>query len=798
MPAQQPESQQQRQTDSPVNQKSQSVNRMAQLSAGLARWQIHHRVPLLSLFLVVTLVLGYHASFLRMSPGFDKSIPAHHDYVQVYDQYGPVFGGANTIIVALIQKTGDIFNIDFFNRLDNATQDLLLTTGVDRSSTMSLFTPQVNFVAVNEEGFIGYRIVKPEFTATMENIREVERNLVQSSYVGRLVTPDFSGALVRAELVEWNPITGERLDYSEVANKLDQMRERYQSDNIDVHIIGFAKLIDNIIDAALGVVQFFLLALVITALLLYFYSGSLQITLLVLLVSFTAVIWQLGLVQLLGYGIDPMSILVVFLILSIGISHAVQMTNAWKLEMVAGAGNQQAAREAFTKLFIPGATALLTLAVGFGVIMLVDIPILFELGITASIGATVMLITNKFMLPGLLSWATMPEATLIKIRQQAQQRERPLFRFLASFADRRRGSAVLLVALLLLIAGGWKGAELTIGDNQAGAPEFWPDARYNQDIEAIVSNFFFGLDELTVIATMNADGCVDRDTMDRVDEFVWRMGNVAGVQVVRSLTTVMKQRTVGNSEGHPKFYSLPRYATGLASSLRGLELNTKLFNDHCDAIPVRILLADHRADTLVRATDAVKAYEAEFGRDGLHFELASGPAGVMAAVNESVRAAQWPMKAALFPAVALLTYFTFMSLPGTLCVLIPLALVSYLADSVMVMMGIGLKVSTLPVVALGVGVGVDYGIYLFARTQAFLRQGEPLKLAYYHALESSGTAVIFTATTLTIGVATWAFSALKFQADMGLLLAYMFFVNMIAALLVLPALAAWLVPPENN
>ena len=767
---------------------------LARFSARLAEWQIRHRLPLLGLFVLITLMLGYYASFLRMNPGFDKSIPAHHEYVQIYDEYGPVFGGANVVIVALIQKQGDIFNVDFFNRLDNATQDLLLMTGVDRSSTMSLFTPQVNFVAVNEEGFIGYRIVKPDFSANLEDIREVERNLLQSSYIGRLVTPDFRGALVRAELVEWNPVTGERLDYTEVAAQLDLMRARYESDNIDVHIIGFAKLIDNIIDAALGVVQFFALALAITAVLLYFYSSSLQITALVLLVSVTAVVWQLGLVQLLGFGIDPMSILVVFLILSIGISHAVQMTNAWKLEMVAGATNRDAAKGAFTKLFIPGATALLTLAVGFAVIMLVDIPILFELGITASIGASVMLITNKFMLPGLLSWASMRPGTLAKIRQRNERPERPLFRFLASFADRRRGSGVLLVAALLLVFGWWRSGALIVGDSQAGAPEFWPDARYNQDINAVVSNFFFGLDELTVIVEMDADGCVDHDTVDRIDEFVWQMGNVEGVQVVRSLTNVMKQRTVGNSEGHPKFFALPRTKVGLASSLRGLELNTKLFNDRCDALPVRILLADHRAETLVRATDAVKAFESEFGRDGLHFRLASGPAGVMAAVNESVRASEWPMKAALFPAVALLTYLTFMSLPGTLCVLLPLALVSYLADSVMVMMGIGLKVSTLPVIALGVGVGVDYGIYLFARTQEFLRQGMTLQEAYYHALESAGTAVMFTAITLTIGVATWGFSALKFQADMGLLLAYMFFVNMVAALLVLPALAAWLVP----
>lgn len=765
----------------------------ARVSRWLADWQIRHRVALQVLFLAITLVLGYQATFLRMDPGFNKSIPSNHEYVEVYNKYREQFGGGNVFIVALIQKQGDIFNVDFFDRLWGATQAVQFIPGVNTSSVMSLFTPQVSFVAVNEEGFVGFRIVKPDFKPTDDNLREVQRNLLQSDYVGRLVTPDFRGALIRAELVETNPWTREALDYTEVAAALDAIRAKYASANVDVHIIGFAKFIDNIIDSAIGVIQYFLLALLITALLLYLYSNSLQITLLVILVAMTAVVWQLGLMQLLGYGIDPMSVLVAFLILSIGVSHAIQMTNAWKLEILNGADSKTAALEAFNKLFIPGTAALLTLAVGFAAVMLVDIKILYEMAITASLGTAVMIVTNKFMLPGLLSWARMRPATIERVRARITREERPLFRFLASFADRRRGSWVLLIAALLFAFGWWKGAGLVVGDSEPGAPEFWPDARYNQDIRAIVRNFYVGLDEMTVIAEVAPDGCVDHRVMDALDQFTWQMSILEGVQSVRSLSDIAKARTVGVTEGHPKFYSIPRDQYALSSALRGIELNQKLFSDRCDAIPVRIMLANHQAETLRRVTDAAKAFERQFGRERIHFRLASGPAGVMAAVNEAVQASEFTMKAALFPATAVLTYLTFLSLPGALCVLIPLALVSFLADAVMVLMNIGLKVSTLPVVALGVGVGVDYGIYLFARTQAFLREGFDLKEAYYRALRSAGTAVMFTATTMSIGVATWAFSDLKFQADMGLLLAYMFFVNMLGAIFVMPALAAWLV-----
>lgn len=779
---------------------SNYASAMARLSAWLADALIRNRAVVLIVLALLTVFLGYHASFLRMDPGFTKSIPLSHPYMQTYTKYTDQFGGANVIIVALMQKEGDIFNVDFFKTLEQATQDVMFIKGVDRSSVTSLFTPNVDYVLVNEEGFVGHRVVEPDFKPSPESIEQVRRNLLVSQHVGRLVSHDFRGALIRAELVDKDPATGKPLDYSEVAAALEAIRAKYASENVDVRIIGFAKFIDEVIQGALGVILFFVAAVLITGVMLYFYSNSLQITVLAILVAVTAVIWQLGLIKLLGYGIDPLSILVPFLILAIGVSHAIQMTNTWKLEILAGADSRSAAREAFNKLFIPGTTALLANAVGFAVIMIIDIDIIQELGITASIGVAVMVATNKFMLPVLLSYASMSPRTIERIRARVLEQEKPFFRFLSGFADRRRGSVVIVVAVLLAGFGWWKWQSLIIGDSEVGAPEFWPDARYNQDIQAIISNFNVGIDELTVIAEMPRDGCTNYAMMKTIDRFVWHVSNVEGVQSVVALTSVMKDRNVGNNEGHIKFYGLPRTAAGLGSAMRNIELNQKLFNDTCEAIPVRIFLWDHKAPTLKRVVEAVKSFPLPTEGDGskVAFRLASGPAGVMAATNEAVERAELTMMGALFVAVGILCYLTFLSWRASLCILLPLALVSVLANAVMVMLNIGLKVSTLPVVALGVGVGVDYGIYLFARTQAQIRRGLSLKEAYYEGLKQAGTAVIFTASTMSIGVATWYFSELKFQSDMGVLLAYMFFVNMVGAVVLLPALAAWLIDVEKE
>lgn len=688
---------------------------MARVSAWLADALIRYRVAMLIALSAITIFLGYHASFLRMDPGFTKSIPLSHPYMKTYSKYTDQFGGANVIIVALMQKDGDIFNIDFFKTLEQATQDVLFIKGVDRSSVTSLFTPNVDYVFVNEEGFAGHRVVEPDFKPSQESIEQVRRNLLVSQHVGRLVSHDFHGALIRAELVDKDPATGKPLDYTEVAKALEQIRAKYGNDKIDVRIIGFAKFIDDVIQGALGVVLFFVIAVLITGVMLYFYSSSLQITVLAILVAVTAVIWQLGLIQLLGYGIDPLSILVPFLILAIGVSHAIQMTNTWKLEILGGVDSRMAARESFNKLFIPGTTALLANAVGFAVIMIIKIDIIQELGITASIGVAVMVATNKFMLPVLLSYARMKPRTVERIRGRILEQEKPFFRLLSGFADRRRGTGVILVALVLLGFGWWKWQSLVIGDSEVGAPEFWKDAQYNQDIKSIISNFSIGIDELTVIAETPRDGCTTFGVMQTIDRFVWRMSNVDGVQAVATLSSVMKDRNVGNNEGHIKFFGLPRTAAGLGSAMRNIELNQKLFNDTCEAMPIRIFLWDHEASTLRRVVEAVESFKEPKAGDGakVKFRLASGPAGVMAATNEAVSRAELTMMGALFIAVGILCYLTFLSWRASLCILLPLALVSILANAVMVMLNIGLKVSTLPVVALGVGVGVDYGIYLF-------------------------------------------------------------------------------------
>ena len=293
------------------------------------------------------------------------------------------------------------------------------------------------------------------------------------------------------------------------------------------------------------------------------------------------------------------------------------------------------------------------------------------------------------------------------------------------------------------------------------------------------------------------EGCIDYDVMSTIDRFAWHMKNVEGVQSVVSLSGVAKVINAGWNEGGLKWRVLPRNQSVLVQAVAYVPTSSGLLNEDCSVMPVIIFTTDHKAETIAKIVSEVKRFGQEYGSETVKFQLATGNVGVMAATNEVVQAAQFPILLGVFSAIILLCLITFRSVRAVLCIVIPLALVSILAYALMTVLEIGLKVSTLPIVALGVGVGVDYGIYIYSRFRSFLADGKSIPEAYLITLATTGIGVVFTGLTLAIGVATWIFSPLKFQADMGILLTFMFLVNMLGAILLLPALASWLLPSKR-
>ena len=748
----------------------------------------------LVIFSVLTLLFAWSATNLRVDAGFNKMIPLNHPYMQTFTEYQQTFGGANRVLVALVQRDGDMFNPAFFTGLKQVTDDVFFLPGVDRATVTSLFTPNVRFIEIVEEGFAGGNVIPSGFQGTAGDLEQVRRNVLKSGVVGRLVANDFRGALVSAVLLENDPVSGARLDYRKVAAQLETLRERHETPEVGVHIIGFAKAVGDIADGAVSVIGFFGIAFLIIAFLLYFYCGSWRLTVLILLCALVPVVWLLGLLPLLGYGIDPMSILVPFLVFSIGVSHAVQMGNAWRHAVtVDGAVPLDAARDAFVKLLVPGSVALITDVLGFLVILHIEIDIVRELGITASLGLFVMILSNMLLLPVLLSTTRLSAAEAGRSRQQEQRGER-LWAVLKLATHPRPAAVILGVAAVVFAIGLALSLQLRTGDLGEGVPELRAESRYNQDVQAITRSFSIGVDVLSVIAETRQPGaCTDFEIMDAIDRFEWRLRQVGGVHSVLALPGAAKVIAAGWNEGSLKWRALSRDPTVLAQSVTPVDTASGLLNTDCSAMQVLLFMNDHQGETIAHVVDEIKKFKSEFDSERLTFRLAAGNVGVMAATNEAVDAAQVGMILSIFGAIVVLCLITFHSWRGTLCIVAPLVIATTLCQALMTLLDIGLKVSTLPVIALGAGIGVDYGIYLYERMQDTLAKGgRSLTEAFHDALRQRGTAVLFTAATMTVGVGSWAFSTLKFQADMGLLLAFMFLANMLGALLILPALATFL------
>ncbi|MDJ0957288.1 MAG: MMPL family transporter [Arenicellales bacterium] len=753
-----------------------------------------HRIAVIALYVVVTLIMAWFATQLRIDAGFTKLLPLKHPYMQTFVKYRDEFGGANRILVAIMTKDGDIFNEQFFSVLKTATDEVFFLPGVDRSRVKSLFTPNVRFTEVVVEGVVGGNVVPADFEPTDEGLARVRENVLKAGIVGRLVANDFTGAIISAELLEFDPDTGQRLDYVEVANELEQkIRSRLEtgsrSPRYDVHIIGFAKVVGDIANGVGRVIGFFIVAFLITAALLFLYTSSLSVTVLALFCSLLAVIWQLGLLPVLGFGLDPMSILVPFLVFAIGVSHAMQVISAIRAEIYRGANFEEGSRAAFGKVLLPGTVALASDTIGFITILLIDIGIIREMAITASIGVAVIVLTNLVLLPVLISFLRGERQYRQKLQKRAG-RMSGFWRALSKVTSPTGSAVVLGVAVVLLAVGISRGIDVKIGDLHRGVPELRPDSRYNLDSIAITESFTIGVDVMTVFVETKGEGCIDYKVMTSIDEFAWHMANVPGVQSVLTLATVAKVINAGWNEGNLKWQTLPRNQLAMVQATSPIDTSSGLLNKDCSVMPVILFATDHRAHTIGTIVQQVKNYNQIHGREDLQFRLAGSNVGVMAATNEAVKAAQFPILFYVFSAVIVLCVISFRSIAGTLCIVIPLALVSLLAYALMSYLEIGLKVNTLPVVALGVGIGVDYGIYIFNRFQGLLKQGLGIDEAYNTTLEMTGFGVIFTGGALAMGVATWIFSPLQFQADMGILLTFMFLMNMLGAIFLLPALAS--------
>jgi len=782
----------------------------------LERLVFNNRLAMVIVCALVTLVLAYVAATrLTLNASFEKMIPQSQPYIKNYLTYQKDLRGLGNAIRVVVENTeGDIFDPRYLEALKQISDELILSPGVDRAWVKSLWTPAVRWTEVTEEGFRGGAVMPDSYNGSPQTVEQLKQNIARSGIVGGLVANDFKSSMIFVPLLDTEPGTGKRIDYHgfskvleekirakyELAWKLDPVQAKAASPQVKVHVIGFAKLIGELLDGLLKVMAFFAVAALIAIAIIYAYTRCVRSTALVIACSLVAVVWQLGLVALLGFELDPFSILVPFLVFAIGVSHGAQKMNGIMQDIGRGTVKLVAARYTFRRLFLAGLTALLADAVGFAVLMVIDIPVIRDLALTASIGVAVLIFTNLLLLPVLLSYTGVSGKAAARSLKEEKEETRgkglgKLWTLLDRFTTRNWAIGAIAMSVALAAAGLGVSQRLKIGDLDPGAPELRASSRYNQDNAYITAHYALSSDQFALIVKTGKEGCLKYETLVDADRLAWALRQVPGVQTTVSLADAARQITAGSFEGNPKWLTLNRNQDVLNYAAQQASVNNPdLFNTECSVMPVIAYLADHKAETLSRVVDAAAEFARTHEDKDRAFLLAAGSAGIEAATNIVVEQANRTMLLYVYAAVIVLCVVTFRSWRAVVVAVVPLALTSILCEALMVVLGIGVKVATLPVIALGVGIGVDYALYLLSVQLAQQRAGLPLAEAYKNAVQFTGKVVALVGVTLAAGVITWAFSPIKFQADMGILLTFMFLWNMLGALVLIPALSYFLLP----
>ncbi|KZX82407.1 RND transporter [Oleiphilus sp. HI0009] len=782
-----------------ADQSSAGTNNSVGSGTVAERLIFKNRPVILGIFLLITAFLGFNAAQIKPDASFERLIPLEHEFVQnMMDNRSDLENLGNFIRIAVAAKDGDIFNKAYMETLSELTDEVFYLSGVDRSSLKSLWTPNVRWVEVTEDGFQGGPVIPNGYDGSQASLDQLRANILKSGQVGSLVADDFKSTIIYAPLFEINPETQEPLDYQAFSKELEEkVREKYQASNpnISIHIVGFAKKVGDLIDGIGAIATFALVTIGLTLSFLYIYSRCPIATVIPIVTSIVAVIWQLGLLRLFGYGLDPYSVLIPFLVFAIGISHGVQIVNQIAVQQASGLNALMSARMAFRNLVRPGILALVSDAIGFLTLFFIEIEVIRDLAVAAGLGVAVIIVTNLILHPVMMSYTGLSKGGLKHAKKVEMSDHKP-WRVLSFMSHQSIAPISIMIAILGCVIGLYYQKDLKIGDLDRGAPELRPDSRYNLDNEFIIDNYSTSADILVVMVKTPPEQCASYELLDVMDRMQWRLENVEGVQSTASLVTVSKLVTKALNEGSFKWFELSRNQSIINSSIQ--RAPSGLMNTDCSMTPMIVYLDDHKAETLDRVIQEMQVLIEEYPSENYEFLLAAGNAGVEAATNQVIEKAKTVMLLSVYAVVSFLCLITFRSIAAVVCIITPLALTSVLCEALMAQLGIGVKVATLPVIALGVGIGVDYGIYIYSQLETKLKEGLVLQEAYFQTLRTTGKAVSFTGVTLGIGVCTWIFSPIKFQADMGILLFFMFLWNMIGSMWLLPALARFLVKTKKT
>jgi predicted RND superfamily exporter protein len=847
---------------------------------------IDYRHPVSVVVIIVTALFAYWGFQLQLVTSFGDLLPQDHPYIKIHNRYSGTFGGANNINVMIQVKEGSIFTVETLNKIWKMTEGLDKVYGVNHNQIDSIAHRTVRYLKVAAGGTMRAQPVMLEPVKTPEeaaNIRRIVHNA--ENIYGLLVSLDDKAALIRANFIEG------RLDYKRIFTEVNENVVAPFSDaTTEVFVAGEPRLYGWVYNYAGDVFFILVITWCIEWVLRWQYFHDWRGALRPTITGVIAAFWGLGFIHLIGLALDPLMLVMPFLITARAVSHAIQMHDRYYEEFEkSGWHKRRAIVAAFGELFVPTLSGITADAFGVLVILLVPVVMLQKLAITASWWILAITISEMLLNPIVYYYLKAPEPELVVMRERGSFRK-GINWFTGRLLTTRGRALTVALWLAATCVAFYFMRGLTIGDPTAASPLLWLDSPYNVSHKAIQDKFG-GVEPLIVVAEgYDKDAMKDPGALRSMEHFQRYMERDPSIGYSFSLADIIRAVNMVFHELEPKWGVIPDnwvdvgglffiYFSGSPPTETAKYVDPSYTTAH-----VTFFCKDHRGENIRRIIKECKDFissgqiedlgitvtgqdgavviktvaaepvwekagpswvvgsqasgdapfkpgdrivavgktpvknEAEF-RDALTaesghttlldfkiersgqtfdstvgapwkavFKLAGGLIGTLAAANEELVKNDVLMNFLGFFTMYMIMLFTYRSFAAGLYLLAPLALSNIMVNGYMAANDIGVNIHTLPLVTVGLGFGIDYGLYIVSRTIEEIRVRGNLEDSVREALETSGKAVTFTAVTMVISTVFWTTSNIRFNAEMGLLLAIWMAISYVGSQTLTPVL----------
>ena len=754
-----------------------------------AAFCIERRKTVVAVILAMTAVFAYFAAHVEIKTIFHDLLPKGHPFIEINDRYNERFGGPNIVSIMVEAEEGDIFQPKVLERIKQITDEMYMVPAINQFQVISLASRKLRSIRSSTMGIETTPMMWPDLPQTQEEIELLRENVLSNPLVyGRYVAPDLKSALITADFID------RLIDYEELYDSVMAIAERFDGDGVNVRVVGEPLLTGWVVHYLPETFNLFLITVAIMAVLLFVTVRTWRGVLLPMLAGAVSAIWALGIASIVGVNFDPLIIVVAFLVTARAISHAVQMLAAFDDELERGYAPRDAASKALVALFRPGMLGVVTDAVAVAIVAAVPMPLLQKTAFVGAVWLGTIGVSAVVLVPTMLSWVSKPHAAAFPF-DTYRWVLRPLLNTCGNLLQGRRSVVVLGLAVIVLGVSGYYATRVTVGDALPGTPLLWPDHPYNVDAKAI-NDTFQGSDQMFVVIDGEGPNALKNpELLANVDSFQRYLEAQPQIGGTVSMVDLIGPINANLHEGNRRFEELGPTAdiNGelLFMYMQGTDpgdMDRFVDADFKDGA-VTMFFRDHKGDTIRTAVSRIEEYIENNPLPGdSEYKLAGGLVGVLAAVNEEVFARQVESIA-----LALLTLFVLSAIAYRSTVaglfFMPLVVMSNtITFAFMAWKGIGMNINTLPVAALGIGLGVDYAFYVVDGVKERFKETGDVMSAIRGSLLTAGRGVLITGGTMIASVLVWYASSLKFQAEMGLLMALWLTVSAISSLLLIPAM----------